>query len=102
MHLQDPEGFAIREPGARRIKHSPIVCLGPHYEWCGDGHDKLAAIGFLVWGAQDKWGRKWLGLWTVPNNRLKHAIAFLYLRLIKKHDGELLLFLPFKVVNINV
>lgn len=88
MHAEDPEGFSIREPSAKKIKRGVLTAIGPHQEWSGDGHDKLAAIGFPIWGMRDKWGLKWLGLWVVPNNRLKKAVALLYLRLIKKHGGE--------------
>lgn len=88
MHLHDPEGFNIREPAAKKIKRGVLTALGPHHEWSGDGHDKLAEIGFPIWGMRDKWGLQWLGLWVVPNNRLKQMIALLYLRLIKKHGGE--------------
>jgi hypothetical protein len=62
--------------------------LGPHHEWSGDGHDKLAQIGFPIWGIRDKWSGKWLGLWVVPNNRLKLVIAYLYLRLIIELEGN--------------
>lgn len=88
MRFHDPEGFNIREPAAKKIKRSVLVSLGPHEEWSGDGHDKLTAIGFPIWGMRDKWGLQWLGLWVIPNNRLQQAIALLYLRLIKKHGGE--------------
>jgi hypothetical protein len=88
MHDEAPEGFSIREPAAKKIKRGVLVALGPHEEWSGDGHDKLTEIGFPIWGMRDKWGSQWLGLSVVPNNRLKQAIALLYLRLIKKHGGE--------------
>lgn len=87
MHLQNPDGFDIREPSAKKTKQSPLVALGPHHEWSGDGHDKLSEIGFPIWGMRDKWSGKWLGLWVVSNNRLNLAVAYLYLRLIKKHGG---------------
>ena len=54
----------------------------------GDGHDKLASIGFPIWGIRDKFSGKWLGLWVVPNNRLKDVVAYLYLSLIKELGGE--------------
>ncbi|KAG6885107.1 hypothetical protein C0992_005461 [Termitomyces sp. T32_za158] len=87
MHLQDPEGFSIREPGSRKIKRVALVSLGPHHEWSGDGHDKLAAIGFPIWGVRDVWSGKWLGLWVVPNNRRQKAVALLFLRLVNKYGG---------------
>ncbi|KAI6124718.1 hypothetical protein EDD16DRAFT_1691098 [Pisolithus croceorrhizus] len=47
---------------------------GPHHEWSGDGHDKLTSIGFPIWG-------------VIPNNHLKNAIAYLYLRTIAEVGG---------------
>ena len=88
MHLQDWDGFSICEPSAKKVKRGVLVALGPHHEWSGDGHDKLAAIGFPIWGVRDKWSGKWLGLWVLPNNRLKAAITFLYLLLINEYSGE--------------
>jgi hypothetical protein len=67
----DPEGFEHREPKARKVNRTPLTARGPNHEWLGDGHDKLARLGFPIWGIRDKWSGKWLGLWVVPNNRLK-------------------------------
>ncbi|KAJ3782569.1 hypothetical protein GGU10DRAFT_396781 [Lentinula aff. detonsa] len=49
MWEEDPDGFKSRDPTAKKIKRSVLVCLGPHHEWSGDGHDKLTAIGFPIW-----------------------------------------------------
>lgn len=87
MHLHDDAGFSIREPAAKKVHRSVLTSLGPHHEWSGDGHDKLAGIGFPIWGVRDKWSSKWLGLWVVPNNRLKKAVALLFLQLIKEQGG---------------
>jgi hypothetical protein len=87
MHLHDDAGFSIREPAAKKVHRSVLTSLGPHHEWSGDGHDKLAGIGFPIWGVCDKWSSKWLGLWVVPNNRLKKAIALLFLQLVKEQGG---------------
>jgi hypothetical protein len=87
MCLQDPEGFSIRDPTAKRIQRVALVVPGPHYEWSGDGHDKLAAIGFPIWELRDVWSGKWLGIWVLPNNRLKLAIAYLYLSLVEELGG---------------
>ncbi|KAJ4492555.1 hypothetical protein C8J55DRAFT_533549 [Lentinula edodes] len=75
MRAQDPEGFHV------------LICIGPHQEWSGDGHDKLAGIGFPIWGVRDVWSGKWLGLWVVPNNRLKDSIAYLFLKLVHEYGG---------------
>jgi hypothetical protein len=88
MRKQDPEGFANREPAVgKKVLRTPLVALGPHHEWSADGHDKLSKLGFPIYGIRDKWCTKWLGLWVVPNNRLKLAVAFLYLSLVKKLGG---------------
>ncbi|KAJ3925843.1 MAG: hypothetical protein NXY57DRAFT_1043769, partial [Lentinula lateritia] len=54
-------------------------------EWSGDGHDKLTGIGFPIWAVRDVWSGKWLGIWLVPNNRLKDTIAYLYLKLVYEY-----------------
>ncbi|KAF8813244.1 hypothetical protein BYT27DRAFT_6380054 [Phlegmacium glaucopus] len=87
MHLHDPAGFAICEPATMKIQRGVLVSLGPYHEWSGHGHDKLAKVGFPIWGVCDKWLSKWLGLWVLPNNHLKKAIALLYLKLIKEQGG---------------
>ncbi|KAG6876417.1 hypothetical protein C0992_013040, partial [Termitomyces sp. T32_za158] len=87
MLLQDPQGFEIRQPGSKKIQRVALVSLGPHHEWSGDGHDKLASIGFPVWGVRDVWSGCWLGLWVVPNNRHRKAVALLFLRLVAKFGG---------------
>lgn len=87
MRRQDPGGFELRDPTAKKIVREPLVALGPHHEWSADGHDKLTSIGFPVWGVRDKWSGKWLGLWVVPNNRLKSSIAYLYLSTVESMGG---------------
>lgn len=64
MHLHHPEGFALREPSAKKVKRGVLTSLGPHHEWSADSHDKLTQIGFPVYGIRDKWSGKWLGLWV--------------------------------------
>ncbi|KAF8825278.1 hypothetical protein HHX47_DHR7000632 [Lentinula edodes] len=85
MREEDSEGFQLRDPTSEKIPRTILVCIGPHQEWSGDGHDKLAAIGFPIWGVRDIWSGKWLGLWVVPNNRLKDTIGYLYLKLVHEY-----------------
>ena len=87
MHKLDPEAFAGRAPTAKKIHRVPMVALGIHHCWSADGHDKLNKIGFLVWAIRDMWSGKWLGIWVVPDNRLKVVITYLYLSLIEKYSG---------------
>ncbi|KAH7904483.1 hypothetical protein BJ138DRAFT_1019103 [Hygrophoropsis aurantiaca] len=87
MRLHEPDGFGQREPTSKKIYRTQLVSLGPHHEWSGDGHDKLSVIGFPIWAIRDVWSGKWLGIWVVPNNRRKDAVAYLYLKLVHKYGG---------------
>ncbi|KIJ56056.1 hypothetical protein M422DRAFT_239247 [Sphaerobolus stellatus SS14] len=87
MWYQDPEGFHLRNPTSKRIKRRALVNLGIHEEWSGDGHDKLKRIGVAIYGIRDVWSGRWLGLWVIPDNRLKDAIAYLWLSLVEEYSG---------------
>jgi hypothetical protein len=87
MHLHHSEGFVLREPSAKKVKHGVLTSLGPYHKWSADGHDKLTQIGFPVYGTRDKWLGKWLGLWVLPNNRYQASIAYLYLSLVAELEG---------------
>ena len=88
MQIQGPVGFELCEPHMKKVQRFALVSLGLHHEWSEDGHDKLMAIGFPVWGMRDKWLGKWLGIWMVPNNQLKATIAYLYLLLVFEYGGR--------------
>ncbi|KIJ46755.1 hypothetical protein M422DRAFT_249480 [Sphaerobolus stellatus SS14] len=87
MRFQDPEGFQLRDPTSKRIKRRALVNIGIHEEWSGDGHDKLKRIGLAIYGIRDVWSGKWLGLWVIPDNRLKDAVAYLWLSLVEEYGG---------------
>lgn len=87
MHVQDPDAFLTRDPMAKKVHCVALIALGINHHWSGDGHDKLVKIGFPVWGIQDMWAGKWLGLWTVPDNWLKVTITYLYLSLVAELGG---------------
>ena len=87
MRIEQPEGFELRDPLAKKIKRGVLVAIGPHEEWSGDGHDKLSPIGFPIYGIRDKWSGKWLGIWVVPNNRLADVVAYLWLTLMEELEG---------------
>ncbi|KIK93018.1 hypothetical protein PAXRUDRAFT_145988, partial [Paxillus rubicundulus Ve08.2h10] len=76
-------------PTARKIFRVPLVSLGPHHEWSGDGHGKLTAIGFPIWAVRDVFSGKWLGMWVLPNNRCGASIAYLYLSLVSRYSGKI-------------
>ena len=87
MHQHDLEGFNARKPTARKIFRTQLTSLGPNEEWCGDGHDKLNKMGIQIYGIRDKASGKWLGLWPIPNNRLKEVVAYLYLTVVEEFGG---------------
>ncbi|KZT40293.1 hypothetical protein SISSUDRAFT_983506 [Sistotremastrum suecicum HHB10207 ss-3] len=61
------------------VKHTgTVIVLGPHHKWCVDGHEKLAPMGYPIYGIRDAWG-KILGYWVVPNARNEVIIEYLYL-----------------------
>jgi hypothetical protein len=88
MHIFAPEGFGKRRPEAKKTHRTQLTSTGPNEEWCGDGHDKLNKIGIEVYGIRDKASGFWLGLWPVPNNRIKEVVAYLYLLLIEEYRGK--------------
>ena len=89
LKMHDPAGFSMCEPTAgKKVHRVVLVSLGLHHEWSADGHNKLSKIGFPIWGVWDVWAGKWLGLWVVPNNQLKLAIAYLYLSLVAELGGK--------------
>jgi hypothetical protein len=91
MRLHDPDRFEFCEPSSKKVQCQPLVVVGFHEEWSGDGHDKLIRIGFPVYGIRDKWSGKWLGLWVMPNNRLNTTVAYLYLTLLEQEANSILL-----------
>ncbi|KAG1758415.1 hypothetical protein EDD22DRAFT_981416 [Suillus occidentalis] len=87
MRQHKPDGFSQWEPSKKKVSRQPLVSLGPHHQWSGDGHNKLSKIGFPIWAIHDQWSGKWLGMWVVPNNQLKTSIAYLYLSLVYEIGG---------------
>jgi hypothetical protein len=88
MRAIHPEGFANRDPTAKKIVRCNLDSPGPHAEWSGDGHDKFKEAGYAIWGIRDKWSRKWIGLWVVPCNRTLEIVAYCYLSAIVAEGGE--------------
>ncbi|KIJ37886.1 hypothetical protein M422DRAFT_259500 [Sphaerobolus stellatus SS14] len=87
MHVVEPEGSALCDPTVKKIRRGVLVSIVPHEEWSGDGHDKLAALRFPIYGIRDNWSGKWLGIWVVPNNQLSDVVAYLGLCIIEEY-GE--------------
>lgn len=88
MHEQDPEGFAKREPAAKKIHREPKHPIGINDRWAGDGHDKLYSIGFPIWAIVDDGTSKWLGAWVVPSNRMGIIVAYCFLKLVEEKGGK--------------
>ena len=86
--MLNPEGVAARNPTAYQIRRIALQSKGPNEVWCCDGHDKLVAYGFAIWGLRDKFSRKWLGLWVVPNNRLAFVVAYQWLSVVYEVGGK--------------
>src|ERR1700742_242654 len=82
------EAAILRHPSSRRIIRTPLTSAGPNEVWCCDGHDKLCRYGFAIWGLRDKFSRKWLGLWVVPNNRLGFVVAYQWLSVVYDVGGK--------------
>ena len=95
MHVQDSDGFSLREPTAKKIPRTAKNPIGIHERWSGDGHDKLYSIGFPIWAVVDDATSKWLGAWVVPSNRLGVIIGYLYLCLVEHYGGT------WRIFNIN-
>ena len=86
--MLDPNSVISCQPTYQQIKCIALTSDGPNNVWCCDGHDKLMKYGFAIWGLRDKFSRKWLGLWVVPNNRIGIVVAFLWLTVVRKLGGE--------------
>jgi len=87
QRVLDPAGVDARNPTSRRIQRVPLTSEGPNDVWCCDGHDKLVKYGFAIWGFRDKFSRKWLGLWVIPNNRIGIVVAYLWLKVVRQLGG---------------
>ena len=94
MHTHVPEGFAKRDPTAKKIFRVAKVPLGIHERWSCDGHDKLYKIGFPVYAIVDDATSKWLGAWIVPSNRVGFIIGYLFLCLVEEYEGESVIGMP--------
>jgi hypothetical protein len=86
--MLNPEGVLASSPSARQIRRLALTSEGPNEVWCCDGLDKLVKYGFAIWGLRDKFSKKWLGLWVLPNNRVAVAVAYLWLTIIRELGGK--------------
>lgn len=84
-----PEGFDKRSRSAvNKTAHTAILqSYGPNEQLSIDGHDKLSAIGFPIYGMRDKFSRKWMVLVAAPSNRTNLVTSYLYLKLVQTMKG---------------
>ena len=80
----DPVALESRAPHHPR-KRRRYVVKGPNRVWSIDGHDKLSAYGFEIYGIIDAYSRKILGMFVGLSNRTQIAVLKYYLETIKKH-----------------
>lgn len=94
MKAVAPEGFIRRHPhlgqGGARLVREKIVSAGSGWELGVDGHEKLQAIGYGIYGQRDQWG-KIMRYSVVPNARSACVPSYLYLLLIKEIGGQYLM-----------
>jgi hypothetical protein len=88
MLLHEPEELDRRNPGAKKIHRTPIVPVGIHEQWSGDGHDKVYKIGFPIWAVADFATGNTLGAWVLPSNQFAVLVAYLFLTLVEKYKGS--------------
>jgi transposase InsO family protein len=80
----DPIAVQSRTPSNPRRRRRYIV-KGPNRVWSIDGHDKLSAYGFQIYGIIDAYSRKILGMFIGLSNRTQIAVLKYYLRTIKEY-----------------
>ncbi|RXK38653.1 hypothetical protein M231_04060 [Tremella mesenterica] len=80
------EGFDRRARNAKnKTQHLGVLhAVGPLEEVSIDGHDKLSALGFPIYGMRDKFSRRWLVLKAIPSNRVNRMTGILYLQLVQE------------------
>jgi hypothetical protein len=88
MHTHQEEGFAKRDPTAKKIFRVKKVPIGIHERWSCDGHDKLYKIGFPLYAIVDDATSKWLGAWIVPSNRTGLIVGYLFLCVVEEYGGK--------------
>uniref|UniRef100_A0A0W0ETQ1 Uncharacterized protein n=1 Tax=Moniliophthora roreri TaxID=221103 RepID=A0A0W0ETQ1_MONRR len=87
--MQDyyPEGFQQHALGkTKAIRRTALTAIGPHKEWSMDGHDKLAAAGFPIYGIHDKWGGHHIYYQVLPSNHYTIIVRIVFLEAVKKND----------------
>jgi hypothetical protein len=91
MHEVAPDAFNHRNPAIRKlhtVRHDGRIEVdGPGHKWAGDGHEKLAGLGFEIYGFVDYWGGV-LDYALVPNARDEDVVDYCFLMTALKTGGE--------------
>jgi transposase InsO family protein len=80
----DPVGVAFRTCMIRGRRYRYMV-KGPNERWAVDGHDKLSAFGFQIYGIIDTFSRMVLGCYVGISNRTQVAVQKYYLDTVNKY-----------------
>jgi len=83
----DPESLAQRRPGAAKIHRTQLFSAGPNEQWSIDGHDKLSAYGFGIYGIRDVYSGRFLALKAMPSNRTLVNAVWVYMDTVCKLGG---------------
>ena len=79
----DEDGVSSRIPGKKHRRKEGYITAGPNFIWSTDGHDKLSAYGFKIYGAVDAYSRKVLWIYCGNANRSQFAVAKQYVDTVK-------------------
>ena len=84
LRILDPDAVKTRAfyNPARRQRY---IVKGPNRIWSIDGHDKLSAYGFQIYGIIDAYSRRILGMFVGLSNQTQIAVLKYYLHTIKKY-----------------
>ncbi|KAF8532126.1 hypothetical protein JB92DRAFT_3262896 [Gautieria morchelliformis] len=93
QRVRAPEDVEMRKASSKKIARRGLISPGPNEEWCVDGHKKLREqMGIDVRGICDKYSRRELGLWAVPNARMAIVPPALFLMLVKEKKGLIVMY----------
>lgn len=92
LKTMDYDAVQKRRPGAQKVHRYGLHSMGPNEEWSVDGHDKIIrTMGIGIWGVVDKFSRKILGHFAVPNNRLADTALACFLLVVQRAGGKIIL-----------
>ena len=102
MHEFADDGFEKHMPTLKQIPCSPLTSIRPDEEWLMDGHDKLWAAGFDIYGVQEKWLGRWHHCQVIPSNCYAVVVGVIQLECIKKVGGTWLTLLAILMIELFI